>query len=285
MPILGSVASYFKVRPVGVRNAIRIYLAYTAAIFVRSLMPSKFKTVGFLIPGRSNLMVSMNGISANVRPRTSDLGAFAAVLEPETAAWFQVGTGDTVVDVGAHIGRYSLLAARRASRVIAVEPEPSNYAMLKQNVALNGFSNVTVVLAALSNRSGRARLYLPKSGDTASNSLEPNGSGGLQKAGQEQGIEVECETLDDLVLRLGLQSVDWLKIDVEGHEVSVLKGGQRMLNKVRRLIIEVADSNAKACRALLNEVGFETFAVERIGKAPLRNWLLFRREQPGECHE
>ncbi len=98
---------------------------------------------------------------------------FALVLEPQTAAWFKVQPGSTFVDIGAHIGRYTLMAARYASKVIAIEPEPSNFSLLRENVALNGFSNVVTLQPALSMDQRRSQFYVARIGDTATSSLNP----------------------------------------------------------------------------------------------------------------
>ena len=274
MSIRRAFKPYLQVRPVGMRNAVRLYAAYTASLLTKLLAPSQFKSVGHLIPGKTRMTVSIGGILANARPRTYDLAVLAGTHELNTVTWFHVKPGDIVVDVGAHIGRYTLAAARHASKVVAIEPEPSNFRMLQANIRLNRFSNVTALHLALSKYRGKHRLYLANMGDPGHSSLEADLSGMPDKAKIRDTIEVECETLDHLVALLNLETIDWLKIDVEGHEVSVLESGRSTLTKTKHLILEVARWNEKACNELLDRTGLELVSVEKSKETS--NWLLVR---------
>ena len=274
MSILGTFKSYIQVRPVGIRNAVRLYASYGISPVVKFLAPSHFRSVGYFILGRSNVTVSIGGILANIRPRTSDLDIFALALEPHTASLFKVERGNVFVDIGAHIGRYTLMAARYASKVIAIEPDPSNFLLLRENIALNSFSNIITLQLALSRDQGRYRLYVAGGSDTARSSLEPEWR--LDTAGRRKGVEVTGESLDNLIDSLGLQIIDWLKIDVEGHEVSVLEGGRYALAKTKRLILEVARGNEKACKDIVKKAGLEIVSVEKEMGTRVSNWLLVR---------
>ncbi len=86
---------------------------------------------------------------------------------------------------------------------------------------------------------------------------------------------MECETLDHLVDLLGLQAIDWLKVDVEGHEVPVLEGARSVLTRTRQLILEVTQGNEGACKDKTERAGLELVAVE--GGSPTGNWFLVRR--------
>jgi FkbM family methyltransferase len=287
---LGSVIhetlkSHLQVRPIGVRNAMRLYLGYVASPIAKLLLPTRFRGVGYWIPGSANLRVYVSGVLANVRPRTADFSIFALVVEPRTATWFTVNRGDIVFDIGAHIGRYTLMAAKHASKVIAVEPEPSNYSLLKANIDLNGFSNVLVLPLALSSSRATQRFYLATQGDTARSSLEQEWSTKRGRQQNQKAIEVESETLDNLVADLNLTVIDLLKIDVEGHEVSVLEGASEALNKTRKIILEVSRGNEGICRILLREAGFDLVALEESDETS--NWLLFNRKlgQPTSLYE
>ena len=267
-----ALKSHLQVRPIGVRNALRLYFGYAASPFAKLLLPSWFKGVGYLIPGSSTLKVQVNGILANVRPRTADLSIFALVLEPRTATWFKVNPGDTVVDVGAHIGRYTLMAAKFALKVIALEPEPSNYSLLQANIELNRFSNVLALPIALSSNRATQRFYLAAQGDTARSSLEQGWSTKMGFTPSRKSMEVESETLDNLIAHLDLATIDLLKIDVEGHEVAVLSGASKALNRTRRLIIEVSRGNERPCEFLLRDAEFNLVAREESNETS--NWFL-----------
>jgi FkbM family methyltransferase len=271
-----ALRSHLQVHPIGVRNALRLYFSYAVSPIAKLLLPSRFRGVGYFIPGGANLRVHVNGVLAEVRPRTADLSIFALVLEPRTATWFKVGAGDIVVDVGAHIGRYTLMAARSATKVIALEPEPSNCSLLKANIELNGFSNVLVLPIALSNNRATQKFYLAAQGDTARSSLEQAWSTKRGFLRNQKTIEVESETLDGLMADLGLTTIDLLKIDVEGHELAVLKGASKALHRTRKLILEVSRGNERDCESLFREAEFSLVALEESGETS--NWFLLNEK-------
>ena len=269
------------VRPIGIQSAARLYASYAASFVMELLLPGKFKSTGYLIPGRSKLRVIFEGIRTDVSPRTNSLAIIAGVHEPKTTTWFRVSQGETVIDVGAHIGRYTLIAAKTASRVISIEPEPTNYALLQNNIKINNFTNITALRVALSNERSLKKFYLAGGGDTGTSSLEQDFSWRLDLGTKRMVVEVETRTLDSVVDSLKISVIDWLKIDVEGHEVHVLEGGGQTLARTRKLILEVAEGNEDACKEFVRHAGFDTVAVEEGKKAAgLRansNWLLVNR--------
>lgn len=134
-----------------------------------------------------------------------------------------VGKGDVFIDVGANIGLFTLKAAPRAARVVAVEPGKEAGAQLDANIALNGFANVARVHKALSDKPGRAALFHnPLGNDPQAFSLISDGSASETET-------VELTTLDLLVRELGLPRVDCIKIDVEGAEGMVIAGAGETL--------------------------------------------------------
>jgi len=272
--ILRAASAYLQVRPIGVRNAIRLYISYQVSILLYLLAPARFRSVGYLIPGRSKLTVTIGGVHANVRPGTTDLAILATAHEPRTSSWFQVKRGDVVVDVGAHIGRYTLMAARYASRVVAVEPEPSNYSALLSNIRFNSYSNVTALCVALSDRNRKLPLHVAALGNMGSSSLEPESieQGTDPKRGT---VEVQCDTLDSIVTRLKLESIDWLKIDVEGHEILVLEGAQESLAKAKHVILEVSRGNEASCSKFMVGAGLDYSAIDAGIRSS--NWFLTRK--------
>jgi len=276
-----SLKLYMNVRPVGIQGAARLYTSYAASFVMELLFPNRFKSTGYLIPGRSRLRVTFEGIRTDVSPRTNNLAIIAGVHEPKTTTWFHVSQGETVVDVGAHIGRYTLIAAKTASRVISIEPEPTNFSLLQDNIKLNNFTNVIALQVALSNKKSRKKFYVAGGGDTGTSSLQQDFSWRLDLGVMRKAVEVETQTLDSIVDSLEIRAIDWLKIDVEGHEVQVLEGGGQTLARTRKLILEVAEGNEEACKGLVRYAGFETVAVEEgkreAGLRASSNWLLVHK--------
>ncbi|HEU0298322.1 MAG TPA: FkbM family methyltransferase [Longimicrobium sp.] len=147
--------------------------------------------------------------------------------EREQTRLFQehIRPGATVLDVGAHVGYYTLLAAVLAGesgRVHAFEPNPQNADFLRRHVRINRLGNVRVEQAAVSDRAGAARF------DFGTGS----GTGHLAQGG---ALEVRTIRLDDYCAEHGLAPAA-VKIDVEGAEVSVLEGARRMLERHRPVI-------------------------------------------------
>lgn len=131
--------------------------------------------------------------------------------------------GVIVADIGANLGEYSIVAGHvvgPAGRVIAVEPNPAVRERLERNVQLNALTNVTIMATAFSDTNGKAELHVPD-GDWGLGTLDPRAAGDV--------FSVPTRMLDDVMTELALPSLDVIKIDVEGHEVSVFRGGRRTL--------------------------------------------------------
>lgn len=151
--------------------------------------------------------------------------------EPEEWMMGDLSAGMTVVDVGAHQGRYAIQFSRHvgeAGLVVAVEPEPRNLAILTRNLELNGICNVRPIRAACWSRREPLQFWLGNTLDLSR----------VTKSTAENGDLIGMP-LDDLVDELALRRVDQVKIDVEGAEIDVLEGGRKMLREFRpRLFVE-----------------------------------------------
>jgi FkbM family methyltransferase len=168
------------------------------------------------------------------------------------------------VDVGAHIGLYTLTAARAgAESVLAFEPNPSARAQLEQNVRLNEAANVTIRDRAVAAEPGRATLHVPSTPDPSFSSL----SGGRFAEGVP--VEVDVTTVDREVEELELRPTV-VKIDVEGGELDVVAGMERTLRAHRPvLLVEVSEESARELARRLD--GYSGFRVGRGGLEPLES--------------
>ncbi len=160
-------------------------------------------------------------------------------LEPLTVALFKriLKSGDTCVDVGAHIGFHSMVAARLVGaqgRVVAIEPQPQNCADLIENSKINKFENIVVVVAAVGDHNGQVNLAVQSAGDRSRLSLAtPSPTDPLQR------FSVPILRLDGIFAEHHLSDVALLKIDVEGYEREVLDGLGDGIANVRHLILEL----------------------------------------------
>ena len=165
--------------------------------------------------------------------------------EDEIIDHFNTKQGDTVVDIGAHMGKYTLIASMCVGangKVIAIEAHPGNYEMLNRNIKLNGLTNVTTLNFAVYSKEGKIKLYMPgeKSNRTIYNTLIST-----RATDEEKFVEVNADTLDDLLQNneISCANVNWIKIDVEGAELEVLKGAHNIMSNSKNitLLIEVHD--------------------------------------------
>ena len=153
--------------------------------------------------------------------------------------------GEVFVDIGANIGEFSLKAAQRVGehgQAFAFEPDPVNFKRLQTNLLLNPTLNITPFQVGLGSVEERKILFSPRS-DNAGMKRIVAASGSMPI----KGVEVAIRTLDEEVYQLGLSQIDWLKIDVEGYEGEVLKGGIMTLTTYQpTLFIELDDDNLRA---------------------------------------
>jgi FkbM family methyltransferase len=165
--------------------------------------------------------------------------------EEEIIELFHPKEGDIVIDVGAHMGRYTITSSKYVGphgKVIAVEAHPYNFKILQRNISLNRLTNVTAMKCAVYSKKDRLKLYLPDEelGYTMHHSLMTNYLISKYSEGIEKKyIEVEAYTLDNLLQISGINQVNWIKIDVEGAEYEVLRGAKEILSANRHIAILV----------------------------------------------
>jgi FkbM family methyltransferase len=208
----------------------------------------------------------------------------------ETAAFLALARpGMCVFDVGANIGYYTLLAARAVGPtglVCAFEPEPHNFALLARNVAENGFSNVRLVHAAVSDREGVTRLHL----DDANFGAHSFDAGSVPTS-SGRSLEVRTVRLDDYAAEArGFGAGVLVKIDVQGAEALVVGGALSLLElPAVALLLEIwpealerAGADAERLLAGLEGLGFRFEDVEAPAE---RRRALRPHEVLSECRE
>ena len=166
------------------------------------------------------------------------------------------------IDVGANEGLYTIFAAARIGAggcVVAVEPSSRERVSLQRNIERNRLSNVTVVSSALGATPGEATLQIAPSEHTGHNTL---GSFVYDEAAPANIETVAIDTLDAVVERLALPRVDFVKIDVEGAEANVLKGGADCLRQMRPLLLLEANDGALKAQGTSSTALVEMLKVE-----------------------
>jgi FkbM family methyltransferase len=186
-------------------------------------------------------------------------------------------TGMTVLDIGAHHGLYTLLASRKVGpqgRVVAFEPSTRDRNNLLKHLRLNRCKNVRVEAVALGSEAGSGELFVVEGTQTGCNCLRPP-----NVAEPTTKIAVEIRTLDESLERLGIQQVDFIKIDAEGAELDVFLGAKRLFERQPRPIIlaEVHDTRtitwgyrSREIVTFLRERGYRCFYLsEHLPLQPL----------------
>lgn len=174
--------------------------------------------------------------------------------------------GDVFIDVGAHVGYFTLLAARRvteAGTVLSIEPNPAALEQLHQNVDRSRLKNVLIAHTACGDSYESVRLYLHTESNSSMASLSAaNATGGIE-------VDVACSTLDDLCAERGVTRAHLIKIDVEGAELSVLRGMDRILREMRPIIVLELESRLLSAFGASTEVILALLAAYDYRVAPL----------------
>ncbi len=159
------------------------------------------------------------------------VGTGKSVWEPEMVEFLSkiVKPGWTVMDLGAESGYFALLMSQtrgQSGHVYAFEADPVSVARINKSVALNRFTNVTVVGKAVSDKPGTATFYPDGM----------RGALGYHRFGNQDGITVECASVDSVISHD--VKVSFFKMDIEGSEWKALNGMERTLKSCNSLITE-----------------------------------------------
>ncbi len=172
----------------------------------------------------------------NIRDLVQQTILLEGVWDPALTGFIQsnLSLNDVFIDVGAHVGYFTLLASRRVGpggRVLSIEPNPFALDQLRQNVARNDLHNVLVEHTACGESRAVVQLYLHTESNSSMASLYSGSAVG------STGVEVPCTTLDDLCQERGVRRVRLVKVDVEGAELFVLRGMRRIMRELRPAIV------------------------------------------------
>jgi FkbM family methyltransferase len=183
---------------------------------------------------RSN-RVQIFGHDMRVDPLDS-LALAKGWYEPDETSWYEanVGAGEFIVEAGANIGVFTLLIARLvgpSGRVLTFEPDPALRGILEENIARNGYANVTVRGAAVAEEPGETTFFRASANQGDNRLFSHDGEDGAT-------FQVSVVTLDEELA--GQPRVDLLKMDIQGAEVLALRGLRKTLaeNPPRTIMME-----------------------------------------------
>lgn len=142
----------------------------------------------------------------------------------------EASKGDVILDVGAHIGSLTIRDAKRVGDtglVVSIEPLPTSYKIIKENILLNELKNVIPLNLALTDYNGTAQFKITE---------HPEGSflanmGPCSRPKICRVITVPVKKIDDIVDELALDKIDFIKIDAEGAELAILRGARKTLHE------------------------------------------------------
>jgi len=228
---------------------------------------------------RYNLDAAVNNESVILRFLTS-----GDLYEPDISTLMLrvVENGDTVIDVGANIGFFAVLAGHLVGEkgtVKAYEPDVSNQDRLSANLVLNGLFNVEVYSEPVSNSVGPVTFYINSDSNGGNTLWDPGNfpDNELSRANPKP-IEMQSTTLDVETLKIASEKIKLIKIDTEGCEQLVLEGAKNLLNgaKVPFVIAELHEwgleelgHSQMSLRTYMAGLGYQTFALSGTGEMPI----------------
>lgn len=209
-----------------------------------------------------------NGLKMELRPGRGDLTAFREswLQKDYLPSGWKLAEGDTVIDVGANIGCFTLFAARqvgRTGRVIALEPDGETFRQLQRNVEINSFENIQILRLAVADRSGTVRFH--RHPNALFSSLYESVDGRPADGAVE---EVQAVTMAQLFEQQHVERCNFLKLDCEGAEHAIVRGlSTELAARIDRIgmeLHEVEGCDARKLVGRLEEFGFSSWSREAL---------------------
>jgi FkbM family methyltransferase len=182
------------------------------------------------------------------------------IFESETINFCKkaMKNGDFIFDIGANIGFHTLVfnsLVTPKGKVISFEPEDSNFNKLTNNISINNISNsISLIKKAASDKNETLKLYLAKDNNLGAHSIFERDE--LSK----EFLEIPAIKIDDFVIENKIEKIDFIKIDVEGAEMQVIKGMTETIKRLKPTFI----------------IEFNNFILEKIGSSSyeLKNYII-----------
>lgn len=213
-----------------------------------------------LINRKHIVYILRNGIEYKVRPKTHDSGIIKEIWinNDYTPKGYAINEEDLIIDIGAHIGIFSIFASKFAKegKIYAFEPIPENFEMLKHNIEINQIKNIIPINKAISDKKGQKEIFLSK--DTGGHSFYSFYCGG----DRTKAINIQTISLKDIIEENDISQIDFLKVDCEGEEYTILFScPDKILKTIRKISAECHNINNNrhifSLKKFLKEKGFE----------------------------
>ena len=190
--------------------------------------------------------------------------------------------GQSTIDIGAHKGAYTYWMSKyvgKMGHVFAFEPQPILYKNLKSLIKISNITNVDLKMLALSSSKGDAAMVIPGKETSPSATIVGN-----KLEGSGKKILVKKSTLDDLFFNQNKIPIDFIKCDAEGHELEVLLGGEKLLQKDKPIITlecearHCGEEKVKAVFSFLNKLNYNGFFFDGTSISSLDNFDIYEHQ-------
>jgi FkbM family methyltransferase len=241
-----------------------LYLAWEAMKKIIN-WPEYFLDFFSLSMGKFTVFKMCDSLKYLVRAKTWDRGIITRIhlADEYNINELFLPSDSVVIDIGAHIGIFSVYISKKACRVFAYEPIPENYYLLKQNIKLNNLEKkVNIFNLAVSDRKEKLKIYLS----------EFNTAGHSEYKNNNSYVEVEAISLKDILDFNNFYNCDLLKIDVEGAEYKILFGlPKEYFKRIKCIRLEhhkiesgIDNYNLFSLKNLLEKNGFNVIIDDHI---------------------
>ena len=218
-----------------------------------------------IAPYGSKIKIDLiNGLKYILRSKTLDKAILKEVWIRKIYDQFgiKVEEGDTVIDIGAHVGIFSIYAAElsKSGKVYAFEPFLENFSMLQKHKTLNNKTNLLIYNLGVTGTKGKRILNLSTDNNTGGHSLH-------LKSNSENKIEIETIILSEFCNQMEIDKIDFLKLDCEGAEFEILMAEQSLLDRVQKVILEChpfENNTVSSMIKLLENKGFKVYKETNV---------------------
>ena len=192
------------------------------------------------ISNKDDIVYFKNGTKCIVRNKSDAIAFFEnyflKVNNPNKK--FEIKNDDIVIDIGAHIGYFTMYAANNANQgtVYSIEPYKESFEILKKNLKLNNITNVKTFNAAISKVTKEITLYIDKNNEIGNSIFRTNNT--------TESKKINSFNLDDFVKNNKIEKIDFLKLDCEGAEFEILLNfNKELMKKIKKISAEIHENN------------------------------------------
>ena len=211
-----------------------------------------------LINDKFVIFKTKTGLRIKIRVRSTDLMALTNVwmINEYDVEDFEINTNDTVIDIGAHIGLFSLLVSQlcKTGKILSFEPVSENFDLFVSNLKLNHIENILPFNMAVSKNSGRLDLFL--NNDQSAHNIFSKSS---------ESISVESTSLQKIFDENKISSCKLLKLDCEGAEYQIIDSlPSEYLDKIQNIVMEyhLADTKPELVKSLILKIKNAGFKIK-----------------------